>query len=84
MIHIFTTAFIHVFLISINTIFLARMFYPGVAIAGFMISYIWVGNVKKVNVATNTERIIYSTGAMLGGLTGMMIVQLSNYISNTY
>lgn len=81
---IFTTAFIHVFLISINTIFLSRNFYPGVAIAGFMISYIWVGNVKKVNVATKLERIIYSTGAMLGGLTGMITVQALSYINNIY
>ena len=81
---IFTTAFLQVFLVSINTIFLSRMYFPGVAVAGFAISYLWVGNVKKIHVATRAERIIYSTGAMLGGLTGMMTVQIiSNYISNT-
>lgn len=84
MTQLFTTAFLQVFLVSINTIFLSRTYYPGVAVAGFFITYIWVGNVKKVNVATRAERIIYSTGAMLGGLTGMMTVQIvSNYISNT-
>lgn len=82
MTHIFTTAFLHVFLVSINTIFLSRMYYPGVAVAGFFISYLWVGNVKKVNVASRAERITYSTGAMIGGLTGMMTIQLLNSISN--
>lgn len=82
MIQLFSTAFLQVFLVSVNTIFLSRMFYPGVAIAGFAISYLWVGNVKKVTIATRAERIIYSTGAMLGGLTGMMTIQLLNYISN--
>jgi hypothetical protein len=84
MIQLFSTAFLQVFLVSINTIFLSRTFYPGVAIAGFAISYLWVGNVKKIHIATKAERIIYSTGAMLGGLTGMIVVQqVSNYISNT-
>jgi hypothetical protein len=58
------------------------MFYPGAAVAGFLISYLWVGNVKKVNVATKTERLIYSTGAMLGGLTGMAMVDVLKSISN--
>ena len=60
------------------------MYFPGVAVAGFAISYLWVGNVKKVTIASRAERIIYSTGAMLGGLTGMIVVQqVSSYISNT-
>lgn len=80
---IFMTAFLHVFLISVNTIFLARNFYPGVAVAGFMISYLWVGNVKKIHVATRPERLIYSTGAMIGGLTGMLTVEILSSISNT-
>lgn len=79
---LFSTAFLHVFMISVNTIFLARTFYPGVAVAGFMISYLWVGNVKKVTVATRAERLIYSTGAMLGGLTGMAMVDVLKAISN--
>ena len=81
---LFYTAFLQVFLISINTIFLSRNFMPGVAVAGFLISYLWVGNVKKVTIATRAERLVYSTGAMIGGLTGLYTVRLLNHLSNIY
>jgi hypothetical protein len=68
---LFSTSFLQVFLISINTVFLSKAFYPGVAVAGFLITYVWVGNVKKVNVATKMERIVYSLGATIGGLCGL-------------
>ena len=73
---IFKTSFIQVFLVSINTIFLAKGLYIGVAVAGFAISYYWVGNVKKANIATEKERIIYALGAMCGGLTGLLTTKL--------
>ncbi len=73
---IFQTAFLQVFLISINTIFLSKGIYIGVAIAGFLISYLWVSNVKKANIATKKDQIIYSLGAMTGGLSGLFITSL--------
>jgi hypothetical protein len=76
MISIFKTSFIQVFLVSINTIFLAKGFYLGVAVAGFAISYYWVGNVKKANIATEKERIVYAFGAMCGGLTGLLTTKI--------
>ena len=36
---LFLTAFMQVFLVSANTYFIAETFYPGIAIAGFGISY---------------------------------------------
>lgn len=73
---IFKTSFIQVFLVSINTIFLAKGLYIGVAVAGFAISYYWVGNVKKANIATEKERIVYALGATCGGLTGLLTTKL--------
>jgi hypothetical protein len=73
---VFKTAFIQVFLVSINTIFLAKGLIIGVAVATFSISYFWVGNVKKANIATERERFIYSFGAMCGGLTGLLFTKL--------
>lgn len=70
---IFQTAFLQVFLVSVNTIFLSKGIYLGVAIAGFMISYFWVSNVKKANIATKRDQIIYSLGAMTGGLSGLLL-----------
>jgi len=70
---LFATAFMQVFLVSANTWFISRLFWPGIAAAGFGISYLWAINVKKANIATTADRVIYSTGAMLGGLCGVLI-----------
>lgn len=76
MIHIYKTAFIQVFLVSINTIFLSRGIWLGVAVAGFAISWFWVSNVKKANIATKPEQFIYATGAMSGGLCGLLFTKI--------
>jgi hypothetical protein len=76
MVSIFKTAFIQVFLVSINTIFLSKGYYLGVAIAGFAISFFWVSNVKKANIATKSEQITYALGAMTGGLTGLFFTNI--------
>lgn len=73
---LFQTAYLQVFLVSINTIFLSKGIYTGVAIAGFLISYLWVSNVKKANIATKKDQIIYSLGAMTGGLSGLFITSI--------
>ena len=44
----------------------------GVAVASFAISYFWVGNVKKANIATKRDQIIYSLGAMSGAICGLL------------
>ena len=76
MISIFRTSFIQVFLVSINTIFLSKGIWLGVAIAGFAISWFWVSNVKKANIATRADQFIYATGAMTGGLCGLLITKI--------
>jgi hypothetical protein len=78
---IFTTAFIQVFLVALNTIFLANKIVVGIAIMSFMISYVWVTNVKKANIASKIDQIIYATGAMCGGLSGYYIAEflISNF-----
>lgn len=73
---LFLTAFIQVFLVSANTYFISSLFYPGIAIAGFGISWFWAGNVKKIAVGNNFERAVYSTGAMFGGLAGVIISKI--------
>ena len=45
---LFSTAFLQVFLVAANTLFIANLFYPGIVFAAFGISWFWSGNVKKV------------------------------------
>lgn len=73
MLQLFATAFLQVFLVSANTWFISQLFWFGIAGAGFGISYLWTSNVRKVHAATIPERLIYATGAMLGGLAGVLI-----------
>lgn len=73
MIKLFITAFLQVFFVSANTYFLARVNWIGVAVCGFFISWLWAGNVKRVSIGSKTERFIYSTGAMCGGLVGLYL-----------
>lgn len=76
MIKIFFSSFIQVFLVAVNTIFLQNGYIPGIAIVSFLISWIWVGNVKKANISTRFERIVYATGAMCGGLSGYFFTKV--------
>ena len=70
---LFLTAFLQVLFVSANTYFLSQVNWIGVAICGYSISWLWSSNVRKVSIATTKERIVYSTGAMCGGLVGLYI-----------
>jgi len=70
---LFITAFLQVGLVSANTYFIAHKFFIGVAIAAFIISFLWSINVKKISISTIKERLIYSSGACIGGLTGVIL-----------
>lgn len=73
---IFKTSFTQVFLVAINTIFLSKGYILGIATASFLISWFWVTNVKKANIATKIDQFIYSVGAMSGGLCGYFFAKL--------
>jgi len=77
---IFTTGFAQVFLVSANIYFISKLFWPGIAVCGFGISYLWCINVRKVNLGTKLEQVTYSTGAMLGGLTGVLMGLIIKHI----
>lgn len=68
---LFYAGFIQVFLVAVNTVFLSRQFYGGVAVASFLISLFWTYNVKRVAFGTTSDRYIYAAGAMVGGVGGL-------------
>ncbi len=76
MIQLITTGFLQVFFVAINTWLITKQQYVGVIIVSFLISFIWSFNVKKVAFGTMKDRLVYSLGAALGGLTGLFIGQL--------
>lgn len=66
------TGFVQVYFVSINTCFLAEKFLPGIIPASFLISYIWSINVRKVAFGGQRDRVIYSIGASLGSVSGLL------------
>jgi hypothetical protein len=73
---LFTTGFLQVFFVAINTWLITQQNYVGVFIVSFVISFIWCMNVRKINVSNIKERIVYSMGAATGGLIGLVIGRL--------
>ena len=73
---LFLTAFMQVAFVSANTFFLSRANYAGALVCGFAISWLWSSNVRKVAIGGTKDRVIYATGAALGGLTGLFFSQI--------
>lgn len=73
---LFITAFMQVFMVSANTYFISRLVWLGIAACGFGISYLWTMNVKRISASTLTERLAYASGAMCGGLLGVLVSKL--------
>jgi hypothetical protein len=73
---LFSTGFLQVAFVSANVHFISTGNYTAMAFTGFSISYIWTLNVKRVAISDNIDRIIYSLGAMSGGLFGVMASKL--------
>ena len=65
---LFTTGFLQVFFVVINTYFISKGYLIGIIICGFIISFIWSHNVKKIAFGSEYDRFIYSLGAMSGSL----------------
>ena len=65
---LFTTGLLQVFFVVINTYFISKGYLLGIIICGFIISFIWSHNVKKIAFGSEYDRFIYSLGAMSGSL----------------
>jgi hypothetical protein len=76
-IQLMLTGFLQVLFVSINTLFIAKTFYVGIAFAAFAISFIWSINVKKIAFGTTADRLTYAIGAASGSVVG---TYLANFI----
>lgn len=76
---LFITAILQVLFVSMNVVFISKGMVLYMLASGFMISFIWTLNVKKVAFGGWRHRFIYATGAMIG--TGMGFY-LSNFIAS--
>jgi hypothetical protein len=70
---LFTTGFIQVFLIVLNTYSISHEYLAGVIFCGFTISLAWSYNVKRISISTLQDRIVYAFGALGGTLVGYFL-----------
>jgi hypothetical protein len=78
-IRLFLTAVCQVTFVSMNVIFISKAMIIPMLLTGFMISFMWTLNVKKVAFGDWWDRVIYATGAMIGTGLGYLI---STWMSN--
>lgn len=72
-IRLFFTGFAQVTLVSMNVVFISKGLLFLMCLTGFLISLVWTLNVKKIAFGVWRDRIVYSTGAMLGTLIGFLL-----------
>lgn len=77
---LFLSGIIQVLLVATNTYQIAHKKWIGCFVVGFLISFVWTFNVKKIAFGTIKDRILYATGAAFGTILGLM---LSTYIYET-
>ncbi len=77
-IKLFFAAFSQVCLVSMNVVFISKGLIIPMICAGFMISFLWSGNVRKIAFGGMRDRLYYSFGAAVGGYVGYIV---SNAIS---
>jgi len=78
---LFITALLQVSLVSMNIAYVSRGYLVAMGITGFLISFIWTLNVRKVAFGDFYDRISYSAGAAVGTLFGYFI---SHYITKLF
>ena len=70
---LFLNAFYQVALVAGQTVLLAKRNWIGIAVVGFMISWVWFANARN---AARSEleyaRVVYASGAMVGTLVGAL------------
>lgn len=69
----FSTGALQVMLVVLNTWQIANAKILGAVIVGFLISLIWVLNVKAAAFGTWPERLSYCIGATTGTVIGLLI-----------
>lgn len=73
MIKLFFNGFLQVILVVFNTYCVSKDLIFGIVVCSFSISYVWTHNVKKAVMNNEAERVVYSLGAMTGGVFGYFI-----------
>lgn len=72
---LFATGFVQVFLVAMNTVYIAKGNYPLAFATSLGISYVWTRNVSRVALGREPDRWLYSGGAAVGCISGMALAR---------
>lgn len=75
-IKLFTTAFLQVTFVSMNVVFISKNLVLPMILTGFLISFLWSSNVRKIAFGGMRDRIYYASGAAIGTYFGYVISHL--------
>jgi hypothetical protein len=75
---IFFYSFCQIGLVSVSTILITKHLYYGIFVVAFLISLLWTFNVSRIAVSTIKQKLIYSLGAGIGAVCGVLLTQLFN------
>jgi len=70
---LFLSGFFQVLLVAINTYQLAHHKWIGSFVIGFLISFVWTFNVKRIAFGKLAERLLYALGAAFGTVAGLLL-----------
>jgi hypothetical protein len=72
---LFCAGFMQVFLIAVNTYCIAKEIYFFMVPSGFLISFLWTYNVKRISIGKMVDRVVYSSGAVTGNILGVLLIK---------
>lgn len=71
---LFLTGFLQLCIVTVNTYLVIHLFYIAIFFTGFLISFIWSYNVKRIAFGDLGCRIAYALGSALGGTIGLHLI----------
>jgi len=72
---LFLTGFLQVFFVGVSTWAFANKKVLIIFISGFIISWLWAGNVKEISIGTEYDKIVYAFGAASGATTAFFSME---------
>ena len=75
---LFFRAYLQTAMVSISTIMISKQILAGVFIVGFIVSILWTFNVSTLAFSTTKQKLIYSFGAGLGSMSGVIFFNILN------